>query len=147
MKLKSHLFSNGGTEKADSVGLKDDEDLFEVARTHPDIQKKTLQEVVAAMNEAGMLNFEFEKCILPIFGHTVPENVNPVILDDAYQREMDHFKNIADTLQKEAEIDETSMPCVMQLLSTIDNACLRFIGAFCLKTIFRAEIHKNKQFK
>ena len=50
------------------------------------------------MNEAGMLNFEFEKCILPIFGHTVPENVNPVILDDAYQREMDHFKNIADTL-------------------------------------------------
>ena len=49
---------------------------------------------------------------------------------------------------KEADFDASSMPTIMQLLSTMDNVSLRFIGAFCLKNVFTYSMNRaQKEFK
>lgn len=95
----------------------------------------------------GKFKYYISRCILPIFGQKFPEDVKPLILDKEYEAEIEHFRSIAQYILEKTDIDENALPFVMQLLSTLDNHSLRFIGAFCLKFILRQFIRKNKDFK
>lgn len=67
-------------------------------------------------------------------------------VDEAYLDEMLKFKNVGLSTLAEAEIDADQMPFIMKMVSAQDKPLLRFVGAMCLKCIFKQKI-KNQNFK
>jgi hypothetical protein len=84
--------------------------------------------------------------MIPIFGESIKEGVS-LMIDDQYKGETDIFHNIAVQVTSQSNIEIPDMPFILQLLSTLDNAPIRFIGSFALKYIFRYKIKSDESFK
>ena len=75
-------------------------------------------------------------------GETVPE----INVDEHFHQEMSYFEKIGMEITMHASLDPNQFQFAMKMLSSFDNALLRFAGAFSLNQIMK-NIRQNKAFK